>query len=139
MFSPRIRSPNFNMPRMNRSLDINVVCEGSPSRILRVLLISLGITILPKSSTLLTMPVAFIVYLSPFTILYGTTVPRCHCEERSDVAISSEQLILEIATPVCALVRNDSGSRQPPTIILQITLLVFVKNEEIYEHNLSEG
>ena len=32
--------------------------EGSPSRILRVLLISLGITILPKSSTLLTIPVA---------------------------------------------------------------------------------
>ena len=31
----------------------------------RVRLISLGITILPKSSTLLTMPVAFI-YLSPF-------------------------------------------------------------------------
>ena len=45
---------------------------------------------------------------------YGTTNFRCHCEERSDVAISSEQLVLEIATPVCALVRNDSGSRQLP-------------------------
>ena len=32
----------------------------------RVLLVSFGMTILPKSSTLLTMPVAFIVYLSPF-------------------------------------------------------------------------
>ena len=42
---------------------------------------------------------------------YVTIVPRCHCEERSDVAISSRQLVLEIATPVCALVRNDIDSR----------------------------
>ena len=42
----------------NLSIGVNVVCEGSPSRILRVLLISLGITILSKSSTLLTIPVA---------------------------------------------------------------------------------
>ena len=49
----------------NLSIGVNVVSRGSPSRILRVLLISLGITIRPRSSTLLTMPVAFI-YLSPF-------------------------------------------------------------------------
>ena len=55
----------------NLSIGVNVVGEGSPSLILRVLLISLGITILPRSSTHLTMPVAFIVYLSPFTILDG--------------------------------------------------------------------
>ena len=55
---------------MNRSSDVNVVHEGSPSRMRRVRLISFGITILPKSSTLLTMPVAFI-YLSPFP--QGTT------------------------------------------------------------------
>ena len=41
----------------NKSKDVNVVYEGSPSRILRVLLISLGITIRPGSSTLLTMSV----------------------------------------------------------------------------------
>ena len=48
------------------SIGVNVVSEGSPSRIFRVLLISFGITILPRSSTRLTMPVAFIIYLSPF-------------------------------------------------------------------------
>ena len=57
----------------NLSIGVNVVCEGSPSRILRVLLISLGITIRPRSSTLLTMPVAFI-YLSP--LLVGAGSPR---------------------------------------------------------------
>ena len=51
--------------RQNLPIGVNVMSEGAPSLILRVLLISLGITILPKSSTLLTMPVAFI-YLSPF-------------------------------------------------------------------------
>ena len=44
--------------QQNLSIGVNVVSKGSPSRILRVLLISLGITILPKSSTLLTSPVA---------------------------------------------------------------------------------
>ena len=51
--------------KQNRSIGVNVASKGSPSRMRRVLLISLGMTILPKSSTLLTMPVAFI-YLSPF-------------------------------------------------------------------------
>ena len=38
---------------------------------------------------------------------------KCHCEERSDVAIRSPYVVLcggvRIATPVCALVRNDTG------------------------------
>ena len=55
----------------NLSIGVNVVCEGSPSRIFKVLLISLGITILPRSSTRLTIPVAFI-FLSPFTDVAGT-------------------------------------------------------------------
>ena len=43
---------------------VNVVCDGSPSRMRRVLLISLGMTIRPRSSTRRTMPVAFIyIYL----------------------------------------------------------------------------
>ena len=37
----------------------NVICDGSPSRIRRVLLISFGMTTLPRSSILLTIPVAF--------------------------------------------------------------------------------
>ena len=49
--------------------------RGSPARLGRVLLISLGITILPKSSALLTMPVAFL-YPSPFLVGGGASTPR---------------------------------------------------------------
>jgi len=49
----------------NLSIGVNVVSKGSPSRIFKVLLISFGITILPRSSTRRTMPVAFIIFLSP--------------------------------------------------------------------------
>ena len=44
----------------NLSKSVNVVCDGSPSLILIVLLISFGITTRPRSSILLTIPVAFI-------------------------------------------------------------------------------
>jgi hypothetical protein len=60
--------------QQNLSLGVNVVCKESPSQMRSVRRISFGITILPKSSTLLTMPVAFI-YLSPF--LVGTPLLRC--------------------------------------------------------------
>ena len=60
--------------QQNLSIGVNVVSRGSPSRMRSVRRISLGITIRPKSSTLLTIPVAFI-YLSPF--LVGTPLLRC--------------------------------------------------------------
>ena len=63
-FQPR-RLDRLIIPRTNRLNGVNVICNGSPSLIRKVLLISFGMTILPKSSTLRTMPVAFI-YLSPF-------------------------------------------------------------------------
>ena len=94
----------------NLSIGVNVVCDGSPSRILRVLRISLGITILPKSSTRLTIPVAFI-YLSPFRI--------CRGEHRSSACWTSH-----------------CGNGRPmaaPTIILQITMLLFVRQGDLYE------
>ena len=50
--------------RQNFSHGDNVVSDGSPSRIRRVLLISFGMTILPRSSTRRTMPVAFIILFS---------------------------------------------------------------------------
>ena len=43
---------------LNCSSDVNAVCKGSSSRIFNVRLISLGITILPKSSTPRTISVA---------------------------------------------------------------------------------
>jgi hypothetical protein len=39
-----------SIAKQNLSHRANVICNGSPSRILRVLLISLGITTLPRSS-----------------------------------------------------------------------------------------
>ena len=61
----------------NLSIGVNVVSEWSPSRIFKVLLISLGMTILPKSSTLLTIPVAvpdiFVGFEKP-----SSSVDRCH-------------------------------------------------------------
>ena len=46
-----------------------VVSRGAPSLMRRVLLISLGMTILPKSSILRTIPVAFIISKSLFSTL----------------------------------------------------------------------
>ena len=46
--------------KQNLSSGVNIVSVGSPSRIRIVLLISFGITTLPRSSILLTIPVAFI-------------------------------------------------------------------------------
>ena len=50
--------------KQNLSHRVNDVCNGSPSRMRRVLLISFGMTILPRSSTRRTMPVAFIILFS---------------------------------------------------------------------------
>ena len=122
--------------QQNLSIGVNVVSRGSPSRIFKVLLISLGITILPKSSTLLTMPVAFI-YLSPFPV--GVDA---HIDPRAVIAL--------LRCPVCALatvrlrctqtaatrsgrcIRPRRRSQRSPTIILQITLLVSVNKRRLY-------
>ena len=45
-----LRSDNSSIPRQNFSRCVNNICDGSPSRIRIVLLISLGITTLPRSS-----------------------------------------------------------------------------------------
>ena len=59
-----------------------------------------------------------------FNSMHQISVHNCHCEERSDVAIRSLTLQISelfrkislykgerIATPVCALVHNDSRGR----------------------------
>ena len=51
------------IPEQNTKSCVNVISEGSPSRIRMVLRISFGITTRPKSSILLTIPVAFILCL----------------------------------------------------------------------------
>ena len=49
-----------NIAKQNLSHRANVICDGSPSRMRMVRRISLGITTRPRSSILLTIPVAFI-------------------------------------------------------------------------------
>jgi len=68
-------SAKFCIAQQNWSVGVNVVCKGSPSRIFKVLRISLGITILPKSSPRRTMPVAFINLLSPLQTRMGGVSP----------------------------------------------------------------
>ena len=54
------------MASQKRFVGVSVISNGgAPSRILIVLLISLGMTTLPRSSILLTIPVAFIYIKSP--------------------------------------------------------------------------
>ena len=60
-YHPRLLAKS-NIEKQNFSHRVNDVCNGSPSLIRRVLLISFGMTILPRSSTRRTMPVAFIVF-----------------------------------------------------------------------------
>lgn len=67
-YHPR-RFAKSNILKQNFSLDVNDICDGSPSRILRVRRISFGITTRPRSSILLTIPVAFMIQISPFLFL----------------------------------------------------------------------
>ena len=59
------RFSSSSIAAQQESNRVHVVCNGSPSRIRMVRRISLGMTTLPRSSILLTIPVAFILYLSP--------------------------------------------------------------------------
>ena len=68
-----LRLAKSNMPKQNFSHGVNVVCDGSPSRLSRVRRISLGITTRPRSSMHRTIPVAFIFVLPP------EFAKRSHC------------------------------------------------------------
>ena len=62
----------------NFSSSVNVVSSGSPSLIRIVLRISFGITTRPRSSILLTIPVAFIVSRTPLIGIVGTAGCRSY-------------------------------------------------------------
>ena len=64
----------------NRVTGVNDVSVGSPSRILMVLLISLGMTTRPRSSILLTIPVAFMNLFISFGIFAGSIRYPCGAE-----------------------------------------------------------
>ena len=64
------RSAIFIKAKQKRSIRVNPISDGSPSRIRRVRRISLGITTRPSSSILRTMPVAFKYSASLFSVSY---------------------------------------------------------------------
>ena len=69
---------------------------GAPSLIRMVLLISFGITTRPKSSILLTIPVAFILLFSPISILFAEYCCR-YClkvQENYAKAVSNVQKLI---------------------------------------------
>ena len=63
------RFSSSSIAAQQESNRVHVVNNGSPSRIRMVRRISLGMTTLPRSSILLTIPVAFILYLSPYILV----------------------------------------------------------------------
>lgn len=65
---------------------VNVISSGSPSRMRMVLLISFGITTRPRSSILLTIPVAFIYIKSPFRKY------DCRGDHRSSVRLFADDI-----------------------------------------------
>ena len=66
----RLAKPNILKQYFSHG--VIVVCDGSPSRMRRVRRISLGMTIRPRSSTRLTIPVAFISF--PLLAVNSTVV-----------------------------------------------------------------
>lgn len=80
-YKNNLHTVEFTKNKLGRTLGVNVVSDGSPSRMRIVLLISLGITTLPKSSILLTIPVAFIFKNSfrfGYNILSNFRFNCCH-------------------------------------------------------------
>ena len=59
------------IPEQNTISRVNVISEGSPILIRSVRRISFGITMRPRSSIRLTIPVAFILLFSPITKLFA--------------------------------------------------------------------
>ena len=63
------------MAKQNLSHRANVICDGSPSRILMVRRISLGMTTRPRSSIRLTIPVAFMFRTSFLAAAGASRIP----------------------------------------------------------------
>ena len=112
--SPVMRCAKSIMPRRNKPNDVNIVCKGSPSRTRRVQRTSLGITILPRSSTRRTIPVAvpgiFVGGRAP-----ASSADRCH-------SLSS------LYPPPAALASLPSSFHIYSLLVnSRITMLVFVR------------
>ncbi len=72
------RDMSFSTASINLCIGVNVVRSGSPSRIRMVRRISFGMTTRPRSSILLTIPVAFI-YKSPLLQIFSVISLFAEC------------------------------------------------------------
>ena len=79
-YHPRLLAKS-NIEKQYFSHRVNDVCNGSPSRMRRVLRISFGITIRPRSSTRRTMPVAFIIS-SPLKRISRVLLQKKYLQEK---------------------------------------------------------
>ena len=77
------RLAKSSIAKQNVSHRVNAVCNGSPSRIRSVRRISLGITTRPRSSILLTIPVAFMV-ASSNTVSICSVWLQSYCLQRKE-------------------------------------------------------
>ena len=90
--------------QQNRSIGVNVVSRGSPSLILRVLLISLGMTILPKSSTRRTIPVAVPgIFLADGAA--ASSADRCHSLRSLDSATGGAPIAPQLLSYIFLLLQ----------------------------------
>lgn len=94
-----------SIAKINRLSTVNDVSVGSPSRMRMVLLISLGMTTLPRSSIRLTIPVAFIYNKLLCFHFCGTAV--FSVSQRSFIQIGDWFVLEKEIVTVCC----DIGSR----------------------------
>lgn len=80
-----LRLAKSNIPKQNFSHGVNVVCDGSPSRMRRVRRISFGMTTRPRSSIRLTIPVAFILASNAFLFCPGFGCKVIVCNRRRNM------------------------------------------------------
>ena len=94
----------FPTAQANRCLTVNDVNKGSPSRMRRVRRISLGMTIRPRSSTRLTIPVAFISF--PLLAVNSTVVLFAGNGELSENTLNVQTFfpVVNLALDVACLI-----------------------------------
>ena len=94
------RFSNASIAKANLSVGVNVINDGSPSLIRIVRRISLGITTRPKSSILLTIPVAFIyknlTFLKNRRFLKGAKNLVARCPRNKNLLLSNVLLVFVI-------------------------------------------
>lgn len=120
-YHPRLLAKS-NIEKQNTSHRVNDVCNGSPSRIRRVLLISLGMTILPRSSycvkqvqKIFVMPQKALKYkrfsaFGTFTNCQFLADPSCYFRDKIRHFLCSCEKVIKLPNNFDCLVVGDKHS-----------------------------